>query len=80
VVQVAWDDMLTVYAIFGGMLLVAIVGLGWLLMRMRIAEAVKLGEALYGILRAGRAIRFLQTHLALNPTEEVTHGRKQAAT
>lgn len=45
VVQIAWDDILKVYAIFGAMLLCAIVGLVRLLIRMRIAQAVKLGEA-----------------------------------
>jgi len=45
VVQIAWGDMLKVYVIFGTMLLVTVIGLVWLLARMRIAEAVKLGEA-----------------------------------
>lgn len=45
VVQIAWSDMLKVYAVFGAMLLVTVIGLVWLLARMRIAEAVKLGES-----------------------------------
>jgi len=45
VVQIAWSDMVKVYALFGVMLLLTIVGLMWLLLRMRISEAVKLGEA-----------------------------------
>jgi putative ABC transport system permease protein len=43
-VLVAWDEIFRVYAIFGAMLLVAIAGLAWFLVRLRIAEAVKLGE------------------------------------
>ncbi len=45
VVQIAWGDILKVYAIFGAMLLCAVAGLAWLLVNMRIAQAVKLGEA-----------------------------------
>jgi putative ABC transport system permease protein len=45
VVQIAWGDMVKVYAIFGAMLLFTLVGLVWLLSKMRIAEAVKLGES-----------------------------------
>ncbi|MGQ9683073.1 MAG: ABC transporter permease [Anaerolineae bacterium] len=45
VVQIAWGDIIKVYAIFGAMLLCAIAGLVWLLVHMRIAQAVKLGEA-----------------------------------
>ena len=45
VVQIAWGDIMKVYAIFGAMLLCAIAGLVWLLVHMRIAQAVKLGEA-----------------------------------
>lgn len=45
VVQIAWGDILKVYAIFGAMLLLAVLGLARLLMHMRIAQAVKLGEA-----------------------------------
>ena len=45
VVQMAWGDIAKVYAIFGAMLLVTVAGLVWLLSRMRIAEAVKLGES-----------------------------------
>ncbi len=45
VVQIAWGDIAKVYAIFGAMLLLAVLGLVRLLVRMRIAQAVKLGEA-----------------------------------
>jgi putative ABC transport system permease protein len=45
VVQIAWGDILKVYAIFGAMLLLAVIGLVRLLVHMRIAQAVKLGEA-----------------------------------
>ena len=45
IVQIAWGDILKVYAIFGAMLLCAVAGLVWLLVNMRIAQAVKLGEA-----------------------------------
>ena len=45
VVQIAWGDILKVYAIFGAMLLCAVAGLAWLLVHMRIAQAVKMGEA-----------------------------------
>lgn len=45
VVQIAWADILKVHAIFGAMLLFTVIGLAWLLTRMRIAEAVKLGES-----------------------------------
>ncbi len=45
VVQIAWSDMIKVYALFGILLLLTVAGLIWLLLRMRISEAVKLGEA-----------------------------------
>ncbi|MBI2938923.1 MAG: ABC transporter permease [Chloroflexi bacterium] len=44
VVQIAWVDILRIYAIFTAILLLAVAGLSWLLARMRIAEAVKLGD------------------------------------
>lgn len=44
VVEIAWGDIAMVAAIFGAMLLCAVAGLVWLLLRMRIAQAVKLGE------------------------------------
>jgi putative ABC transport system permease protein len=44
VVQVAWQELWTIYAVFGAMFLVAVLVLIVLLMRMRIFEAVKLGE------------------------------------
>lgn len=45
VVQVAWEQLGTIYALFGLMFLVAVTILSLLLVRMRIFEAVKLGEA-----------------------------------
>ena len=44
VVQVAWADIFQIYTIFGGMLLVAVVVMLVLLIRMRVFEAIKLGE------------------------------------
>jgi putative ABC transport system permease protein len=44
VVQIAWQELWTIYAVFGVMFVVAVVVLIALLMRMRIFEAVKLGE------------------------------------
>jgi putative ABC transport system permease protein len=45
VVQIAWGQLGTIYAIFGIMFVVAVVVLSFLLVRMKIFEAVKLGEA-----------------------------------
>lgn len=45
IVKIAWDQLLTIYAIFGGMFVVAVVILIILLLRMKVFEAVKLGEA-----------------------------------
>ena len=45
VVLIAWDDIFKIYAVFAAMLLVAVAGMIWFLMRLRIFEAVKLGEA-----------------------------------
>jgi putative ABC transport system permease protein len=45
VVQIAWGQLGTIYAIFGIMFVLAVVVLSLLLIRMRIFEAVKLGEA-----------------------------------
>jgi putative ABC transport system permease protein len=44
VVQIAWEQLLTIYGIFGIMLLTAIGVLGWFLTRLKLFEAVKLGE------------------------------------
>jgi putative ABC transport system permease protein len=44
VVQIAWGGIFQIYAVFGGMLLVAVVVMLVLLIRMRVFEAVKLGE------------------------------------
>ncbi len=46
VVQVAWEQLGTIYAIFGVMFVIAVVALSFLLVRMKIFEAVKLGEAI----------------------------------
>lgn len=45
VVHIAWDDITMIYIVFGAMLLLAVAGMIWLLTRLRIFEAVKLGEA-----------------------------------
>jgi putative ABC transport system permease protein len=45
VVEIAWADVAKIYAVFGAMLLLAVAGMIWLLMRLKIFEAVKLGEA-----------------------------------
>ena len=44
VVQIAWNELWTIYGVFGGMLVLAVAVLIALLVRMRIFEAVKLGE------------------------------------
>jgi putative ABC transport system permease protein len=44
VVQIAWDELWTIYAVFGVMFVLAVIVLIVLLLRMRVFEAVKLGE------------------------------------
>jgi putative ABC transport system permease protein len=44
VVQIAWAEILQIYILFGGLFVVALAGLAVLLMRMKIFQAVKLGE------------------------------------
>jgi putative ABC transport system permease protein len=44
VVQIAWDAIFRIYALFGGLFVVALGGLAALLLRMKIFQAVKLGE------------------------------------
>ncbi len=44
VVQIAWEELWLIYTLFGAMFLVAVAALMVLLLRMRIHEAVKLGE------------------------------------
>ncbi len=44
VIQIAWGDIVQIYAVFGGMLLVGVALMLILLVRMRVFEAVKLGE------------------------------------
>jgi putative ABC transport system permease protein len=46
VVQIAWGDVAIVYVIFGLMFVIAAVVLLSLLRRMRVFEAVKLGETI----------------------------------
>jgi len=45
VVLIAWEDIFIIYGVFAAMLILAVVGMIWFLMRLRIFEAVKLGEA-----------------------------------
>ena len=45
VVLIAWDDIATIYLVFGAMLLGAVIGMIWFLLHLKIFEAVKLGEA-----------------------------------
>jgi hypothetical protein len=44
VVNIAWSNLISVYIIFGGMFVFALAGLIWLLGRMRMAAALKMGE------------------------------------
>jgi putative ABC transport system permease protein len=44
IVDIAWTDLLSVYAVFGLMFVAAFAGLVWLLGQMRIATAIKMGE------------------------------------
>ena len=44
VVQIAWSELQTIYAVFGAMFVVAVSVLIALLVRMKVFEAVKLGE------------------------------------
>jgi putative ABC transport system permease protein len=46
VVQIAWGQLWTIYAVFGAMFLIAVGVLVALLIRMKIFEAVKLGESI----------------------------------
>ncbi|MDD3828221.1 MAG: FtsX-like permease family protein [Anaerolineae bacterium] len=45
VVQIAWQELLPIYYVFGAIFLAAVAALIVLLLRMRIFEAIKLGEA-----------------------------------
>jgi hypothetical protein len=45
-VQIAWNQMGTIYAVFGAMFLIAVGVLIALLIRMKVFEAVKLGESI----------------------------------
>jgi putative ABC transport system permease protein len=44
VVEIAWDQLLTIYAVFGMMFVIAVGALVALLLRMKVFVAVKLGE------------------------------------
>jgi putative ABC transport system permease protein len=44
VVQIAWQELWLIYAVFSTMFLAAVMVLIVLLLRMRIFEAIKLGE------------------------------------
>jgi putative ABC transport system permease protein len=46
VVQIAWNQLWTIYAVFGAMFLVAVGVLSALLIRMKVFEAIKLGESI----------------------------------
>ena len=46
VVLIAWNDVTLIVAVLTGMLLVATISVIWLLMRMKMFQAVKMGEAL----------------------------------
>jgi putative ABC transport system permease protein len=46
VVQIAWNQLLTIYAVFGAMFLIAVGVLIVLLIRMKVFEAIKLGESI----------------------------------
>ncbi len=43
-VEIAWADIFRIYALFGLLFIAALVILGVLLMRMKIFQAIKLGE------------------------------------
>lgn len=46
IVKIAWGQIVTIYAIFGVMFVIAVAALGWFLTRMKLFEAVKLGESI----------------------------------
>ncbi len=46
VVQIAWDQIAIIYVVFGAMLLLAVIVMMALLRRMKLFQAVKLGEAI----------------------------------
>jgi putative ABC transport system permease protein len=46
VVQIAWNQLWTIYAVFGAMFLIAVGVLIVLLIRMKVFEAIKLGESI----------------------------------
>ncbi len=45
-VQIAWDQITIIYIVFMAMLVLAVLGMGLLLRRMKLFQAVKLGEAI----------------------------------
>jgi putative ABC transport system permease protein len=46
IVQIAWDQIVVIYAVFGAMFVAAVLVLIILLVRMKVFEAVKLGETI----------------------------------
>jgi putative ABC transport system permease protein len=44
VVIIAWPEIIRIYSLFGGMFVIAMIGLAFMLVRIKIFEAVKLGE------------------------------------
>jgi putative ABC transport system permease protein len=46
VVQIAWEQISIIYIVFGAMLLIAVIVMMMLLQRMKLFQAVKLGEAI----------------------------------
>jgi putative ABC transport system permease protein len=55
VVQIAWNQMGSIYAVFGAMFIIAVGVLIVLLIRMKVFEAVKLGESISEIGKVERA-------------------------
>ena len=43
-VQIAWPAIYRIWALFGGLFVIALAALAALLLRMRVFQAVKLGE------------------------------------
>jgi len=46
VVQIAWEQLATIYLVFGVMFVIAVTVLAFLLIRMKVFEAIKLGETI----------------------------------
>ncbi|HNP73149.1 MAG TPA: hypothetical protein PKK15_18695, partial [Kouleothrix sp.] len=43
--QLAWDQVAIIYLVFGAALLLTLLALAWIMGRMRLFQAVKLGDA-----------------------------------